>query len=91
MDGDATDETQCWLVAREYDTKGLVTLTYATPNGHRRKRLQWAAASLARRTVTAGRSIDPNDLEDVTEDDLRERYRTEAARMRERHDPDDEV
>jgi hypothetical protein len=40
--------------------------------------------------VTAARDVDPADLAPVDESD-RERYRTEAQRVRENNDPDNEI
>ncbi len=84
------DELRCWLVERDYDDKGLVTVSYATPDGERRWRMQRAAAALSRRDVTAAVDVDPEDLE-PTPEDLIERYRSEVERMRERHAPDEPV
>lgn len=85
-----TEEVRCWLVDREYDDKGLVTVVYATPDGERRRRFQWAASSLARRDVTAAIDVDPDTLDPAPEEH-RERYATEADRMAEDHAPDDEL
>jgi len=79
-----------WLVDRSYDDKGLVRVVYATTDGERCRRFEWAAASLAKRDVTAAREADPGDL-DAVDEDLRDRYREEARRMADRHDPDEEV
>lgn len=91
-DGSTTDDgpVRIWLVDRSYDDKGLVRIVYATPDGERCRRFEWAAGSLGRREVTAAREADPSDLQQVPEAD-REGYRTEARRMRERHEPDEEV
>jgi len=79
-----------WLVERSYDDGGMVTLVYATPDGERRYRTQFSAAYVESRSVTAAREVDTEDLAPTPEDE-RERYRTEVERVRERHDPDDEV
>jgi hypothetical protein len=84
------EEARCWLVDREYDDKGLVTVVYATPDGRRRRRFQWAASSLARRDVTAAIDVDPDTLEEVPED-RHDRYAEEAERMAAEHDPEDEL
>lgn len=84
------ESVRLWLVDREYDDKGLVQMVYASPDGEFRQRFEWAAASLGRRDVTAAIDADPEDL-DAVESDLKERYREEVRRVRERHDPDDEL
>jgi len=89
-DGDSEGSVQLWLVDRSYDDKGLVQLVYATPDGESHRRFEWAAASLARREVTAAVEADPDDLEPVAAEE-RERYRDEVRRVRDRHDPDEEL
>jgi len=84
-------ETRCWLVEREYGTKGLVTLVYATPDGERQKTSQRSSAMLRNAAVTAAVDVPDEDLEPVRDDAERERYAREAERMRERYDPGDEV
>lgn len=91
--GEATDdgEVRVWLVERDYNDKGLVTLAYATPDGDRTWRVSKSAAALSGTSVTAARTVDPESLSPVEEPDRRDRYRTEARRMAERHDPGDAV
>jgi len=90
-DGGADDDrVRVWLVERDYNDKGLVTLSYATPDGDRHWSVSKAAAALSGMAVTAARDVDPDSLSPV-EEALRERYRTEARRMADRHDPDEEV
>jgi len=84
-------ETRCWLVEREYGTKGLVTLVYATPDGGRQQTSQRSSAMLRNKAVTAAVDVAEEDLEPVRDDADRERYAREAERMREQHSPDDEV
>ncbi|MFB6073713.1 MAG: hypothetical protein ABEJ89_01725 [Haloarculaceae archaeon] len=84
-------ERRCWLVERDYSDKGLVTLVYATPDGERALRMQRSSNMLARSPVTAARDVEAADLQPVADPGDRERYAGEAARMAERHDPDDEV
>ncbi|MFB6106550.1 MAG: hypothetical protein ABEJ70_06225 [Halobacteriaceae archaeon] len=81
---------RAWLVERTYDDKGLVRLTYATPDGERAVRKERSVRLLERRPSTAAVDVDADALEPVAAAD-RERYRAEAARMRERHDPDEAV
>ncbi len=87
---DADETERVWLVDRSYDDGGMVTLVYATPDAERRYRTQFSAAYIESRSMTAAREVDAEDLE-ATPDDERSRYRTEVERVRERHDPDDEV
>ena len=90
--GRMTDDVRCWLVAREYDQRNLVTLTYATPDGERAYTKQTSLESLQRRDgATAARDVAPDDLDSVDDDETRERYAAEAERMAADHDPDEEV
>jgi hypothetical protein len=82
---------RCWLVDRNVADEDLVTLVYATPDGARSVTLQWAANMVFQGSVTAARDVAEADLEAVSDPDLRARYADEAARMRERHDPGDEL
>ena len=84
-------ETRCWLVEREYGTKGLVTLVYATPDGERQKTSQRSSAMLQNKSVTAAIDVPEEDLEPVRDDEDRERYAREAERMMEQYDPEEEV
>ena len=92
VDGDSgrDDTERVWLVEREYDDGGMVTLTYATPDGKRRERTQFSAVYLESRSVTAARDVPVEDLEPTPEGD-RDRYRSEVDRVRSRNDPDDEL
>ena len=88
-----TEETvQCWLVERSsFGDERMVTLVYATPDGERQLTKQLSPNMLQRKRVTAATEVEPRRLEPVTDDETRERYATEAARMADRHDPDAEV
>lgn len=87
-----SETIRCWLVERESDQRNLVTLTYATPAGDRVFTRQGALETLQRRGgVTAAIEIDAEELEPVNDADRRERYATEVDRMRERHEPDENV
>lgn len=83
------DVERVWLVERTYGDKGLVTLVYATPEGDRHVRMQRAAATVG--DVTAAREVEPERLVETEEADDRERYAREAARVSDRHAPDDTV
>ena len=84
------DTVRVWLVAREYEHEDMVKLVYATPAGERAVVQQRSTRMLFDSTVTAGLDVEPDRLEAVDDED-RERYATEAERMAEEHDPDDEV
>ena len=75
---------------RSYNDRNLVTLVYATPDGKRavRKEVPMTAISQGTVTVTAAKTVDEANLESV---ETVERYRREVARVRESHDPDDEI
>ncbi|MFC6939216.1 hypothetical protein ACFQE8_04460 [Salinirubellus sp. GCM10025818] len=89
-DGSEGGTVLTWLVERDYDDRGLVSLVYATPDGERALRRELSARMLERNPTTAGREIPVADLEPVPEAD-RGRYRREARRVRENHDPDEEI
>jgi hypothetical protein len=84
--------TQLWLVERSYDDKGLISLVYATGDGASVRRIERAPVALERSGgATAAVEADPSMLVAVDDDERRERYAAEAARMAERHDPDETV
>lgn len=89
-DGPADTEVRTWLVERSYDSRNLITLVYATPDGERAQTRELSSTMLDRTPVTAARDVAPDDLAPVDPDD-RERYRTEARRVRENNDPDEEI
>jgi hypothetical protein len=83
--------TDVWLVDRQFDSKGLVRLTYATPDG---KRVHTTEVSERRLMmgdgVTAGRDVEASALGETPEESV-ERFATEATRMAAEHDPDETV
>lgn len=83
------EQTRVWLVERAVDSRDLLTLTYATPDGERALTRTLSAHVVDE--VTAARDVDPADLDPVTDEETRQRYAEEAARMRDRHDPGDVV
>ncbi len=87
------DAVRCWLVERTYTDRGLVDMTYATPDGSQAHRRQVSTTVMRQRGVgtTAAVEVDPAELEPVDDGDTRERYAAEVERMRSDHDPDDEV
>ena len=80
-----------WLVEREYDTRQTVSLTYASEDGERYYRRQASVELLGRNPATAAVDRPESELEVVEDDATVERYATEARRMADRHDPEDEV
>lgn len=85
------DTAQLWLVERDYNDKGLVTLVYATTDGENFVQHHRSSQMLSRKGVTAAETVDREKLEAVEDEDRRERYASEAGRMAEKHDPDSEV
>jgi len=90
-EGGGDSGVRLWLVERSYDDRNLLCLVYATPDGERALRRELSAAALDRAAVTAARTADPADLRPVEDAADRERYAAEAARMADRHAPDDPV
>jgi len=88
---DGDDTVQLWLVERDYNDKGLVTLVYATPDGEQCLQSNRSSQMLTRKGVTAATEADPEKLQPVEDADRQERYASEVQRMTEKHAPDDEV
>ena len=88
-----TGPVRCWLVERTYTDRGLVDMTYATPDGARLHRRQVSTVVLRQRgtETTAAVEVDSAELEPVDDPDTRERYAAEVERMRDDYEPDDEV
>ncbi len=90
-----TDAVRVWLAERTYsdDEQNLIILTYATPDGTRAFRKERALTSFTgeARGTSAGLDVSPDNLADVTDEETRERYATEASRMAEEHDPGDKI
>lgn len=83
------DTVRVWLVTREYTPRNLIVLEYATLDGERYVRQEKAARPTGGDATAA---IDvPEDRLSPTDEADRERYRSEARRMRDEHDPDDEI
>lgn len=83
---------QCWLVERSYNDRDLVTLVYATPDGTRAVRKEVPMTAIANGTVavTAAKEVAADALAPVADGDV-QRYRTEVARVRETHAPDETI
>lgn len=88
-----TDTVRLWLVERTYDDRNLITLVYATPDGDRMLQKEIAATIMHRqgKGATAAIDVEPDRVDAVADEETQERYATEAARMAEQYDPDDEV
>ena len=72
--------------------ENIIILVYATPDGQRYYRKKRALTSSTDvRETTAAVDVSPDNLGTVEDDEERERYATEAARMAEEHDPDEAV
>ena len=88
-----TAPVRCWLVERTYTDRGLVDMTYATPDGSQIHRRQVSTAVMRQRgtETTAAVEVDPTELNPVDDAERRERYVAEVERVRNDHDPGDEV
>ncbi|MGQ3330050.1 MULTISPECIES: hypothetical protein [Halorubrum] len=83
--------TTVWLVDRQFDSKGLVRLTYATEDGERMHTKELAEQRLVTGDgVTAGREVDDSALGESPDDEV-ERFAAEASKMAADHDRDDTV
>ena len=88
---------QVWMVERTFsaDSPNILVVVYATADGAEYLRKEWAfnrfGATAGAPSVTAARTVTADRLSSVEDSETRARYATEAARMRERHDPDDAV
>lgn len=86
------ERTRVWLVERSYgNDEDLVTLVFATTDGEKQLKKQLSHNMLYGKTITAAREKDPETLAEVKDEQTRQRYASEASRMAEKHDPDDEV
>jgi hypothetical protein len=95
MDDSDTDSVRVWLVERTYsdDEQNIIILTYATHDAEQSYRKERALTSFTGtgRETTAAVDVDPRNLTPVDDDELRERYASEAQRMAENHEPDDAI
>jgi hypothetical protein len=83
--------TTVWLVDRQFDSKGLVRLTYATEDGTRMHTKELAEQRLVTGDgITAGREVEENALGESPADEV-ERFASEASKMAAEHDIDDAV
>lgn len=86
-----TETVRVWLVERGYNNRDLIILKYATPEGDRIFRNEFASQVIDTKTVTAAKDVSPDDLESIDEADVQDRYKAEATRMAAEHDPDDPI
>ncbi|WP_255149128.1 hypothetical protein [Halorarius halobius] len=95
MNGTEQGTVRAWLVERTFsdDEQNIVILLYATPDGRQVLRKERALTSFTgpARTTTAAVDAAPENLEAVDDPETRERYATEAERMRGEYDPDEGV
>ncbi|NUB89951.1 hypothetical protein HT576_02750 [Haloterrigena sp. SYSU A121-1] len=83
---------QCWLVERDFDSRNIVTLVYATPDGSRYQQRERSGQSLQTGAeVTAAVDVAEDELEPVDDEETRDRYATEAERTAEQYGPDDPI
>ena len=86
------EEERVWLVERSYgNDEDLVTLVFATTDGERQLKKQLSHNMLYGKTITAAREEPAENLDEVKDEETRQRYANEASRMAERHEPADEV
>ncbi|MFB6089910.1 MAG: hypothetical protein ABEJ97_02520 [Halobellus sp.] len=92
-EADDAGTVRCWLAERTYTDRGLVDMVYATPDGSRVRRKQVSTTVMRQRGsgTAAAVDVDRDDLEPVDDEATRERYAAEVERVREQHDPDDEI
>jgi len=83
--------TTVWLVDRQFDSKGLVRLTYATEDGERMHTKELAEQRLVTGDgISAGREVEENALGESPAEEV-ERFASEASKMAAEHDLDDTV
>lgn len=91
----AVETEQVWMVERTFsaDSPHILVIVYATLDGteYLQKERAFNRFGGSAPEVTAAVQVSPDDLHPVTDPERRERYATEAERMRERHEPDDPV
>jgi hypothetical protein len=97
MGGTSTAERteQVWMVERTFsaDSPHILVIVYATPDGGQYLQKERAFNRFGGQApdVTAAIEVDPDDLRPVEDGERHMRYADEAARMMDRHDPDDTV
>ena len=90
-----SDETvRVWLVERTYsdDEQNLIILTYATADGERDFRKERALTSFGdQRDTPVSLVVDPDNVGTVSDPERRDYFAAEAARIAEKHDPEDTI
>jgi hypothetical protein len=91
----AVETERVWMVERTFsaDAPHILVVVYATLDGTRYLQQERAYNRFSGTVpeVTAAIEVPSDDLNAVDEAERRERYATEADRMRDRHEPDDPV
>ncbi|WP_330631528.1 hypothetical protein [Halocatena halophila] len=86
-----SESRQLWMVDRTFDSRNLVTITYASTDGTQQLRKELSSSMLSRIAITAAITASEDELESVESTERRERFATEASRMAAAHSPDDEL
>ncbi|WP_306061542.1 hypothetical protein [Natronococcus wangiae] len=89
-----TASVQVWLVERAVaeDKPNLIVLVYATPDGERYVMKERAITGYSEsHLTTAAVAVNPDELDAVDDEILRNQYAAEATRMATVHDPDDPI
>lgn len=84
------DTERVWLVERSLDDGRVITLTYASMDGTRVLTRQQAVMSMSS-GVPVSIEVKQDELSAVDESEQQDRYRSEVARMQNRHSPGDRV
>lgn len=84
------DTERVWLVERSLDDGRIITLTYASADGTAVLTRQQAVMSMSS-GVPVSIEVDQEELSEVDEPEQQDMYRSEVARMRNRHTPGDRV
>ena len=91
----AVETEEVWMVERTFsaDSPHILVIVYGTLDGTKylQKERAFNRFGGSAPEVTAAIEADRDDLNQVTDAARRDRYASEAERMRERHDPDDPV
>ena len=83
---------RCWLVERDFGSRNIVRIVYATPDGSRYQQLERSSTMLQQGAeVTAAIEVPEDELEPVGDAETRERYAAEAERTADQYDPDDPI
>jgi len=86
-----SDTERLWLVERDYGDEALVELVYASPDGSHCLVKHLSVQLLRSKEITAAIDVERDAIETVGNEETRERYAKEAARVRDSHDPDEVI